>query len=966
MAQSSQYVQTSLMNFRIASALGIAPEFMYYHALCDSQHRESSLKSTTSGCDFCSFVLDHYRELTSWRVRSIYGRDQFMNPGPAPRPPTDRARLNYTPVTQGVPGNSSQLSLNSPSIRALTTPGEHSNLSRATTLSEESDKIKDGPARVKDGLLWKSRYMVLRRDQLEFRKGEDGKVSMLIRLDCVTGVSRCENFPMSVEIVRVANPPPGTGSYSPVTLRELPQKSLYCQLKSDDELYEWIDAIYSRCPTMGGVSNPTNFSHRVHVGFDPVNGSFVGLPQEWAKLLTTSAITKEDYKNHPQAVIEVLDFYSKVQERSEHPQQYPSLTPTPPVHTNQNMQLGHGGGGTAIAPPRPSPPATKQQTNYGQSSRLNQNHSPPSRNGTPAGQRNASGSDRTGAQVNQKMGMDADMRRAMEAEARKVKEAKEQRERAKTSEEEQNQRDQEAFNAVIPKTRTPLAKQELGGYGGGGGGNSVSGDNSSNRFNPTRNAPPAPGVDRDRQTPQGSLRQPPTGRQGPQNANTINGSVRDPPRAPFAQRTPGSREQSPTSAQSLRSHPRTEQNQRQPSPAARQPNGAQQGTSSHTRNQANGTARAQPPARLPGPAPGGVVPLEVRTREPTGAPNGNQQKPLDGQKQAELALTTKQPNVRREKEARMSTMSEAEVMEKLKQVVSPDDPQMSYSKQKKIGQGASGSVYVARILDEPVSQVAARIQKQYRGRVQVAIKQMDLRNQPRKELIVNEIIVMKESQHPNIVNFLDSFLQEGNNELWVVMEYMEGGALTDVIDNNPNITEAQISTICNETCKGLAHLHSQNIIHRDIKSDNVLLDGYGHVKITDFGFCAKLTEAKSKRATMVGTPYWMAPEVVKQKEYGSKVDMWSLGIMAIEMIESEPPYLNEEPLKALFLIATNGTPTLKNPEKLSRELKLFLSLCLTVAVEQRASAEEILNTEFLKKHGCPLIRLVDLLKFNRH
>lgn len=110
----------------------------------------------------------------------------------------------------------------------------------------------------------------------------------------------------------------------------------------------------------------------------------------------------------------------------------------------------------------------------------------------------------------------------------------------------------------------------------------------------------------------------------------------------------------------------------------------------------------------------------------------------------------------------------------------------------------------------------------------------------------------------------------------------------------------------------------------------------------------------------------MAPEVVKQKEYGSKVDMWSLGIMAIEMIESEPPYLNEEPLKALFLIATNGTPTLKNPEKLSRELKLFLSLCLTVAVEQRASAEEILNTEFLKKHGCPLIGLVDLLKFNRH
>ena len=146
----------------------------------------------------------------------------------------------------------------------------------------------------------------------------------------------------------------------------------------------------------------------------------------------------------------------------------------------------------------------------------------------------------------------------------------------------------------------------------------------------------------------------------------------------------------------------------------------------------------------------------------------------------------------------MSSMTESQVMEKLKQVVSKDDPQLSYSKQKKIGQGASGSVYVAKINENAISPVARRIHKMQGGKSQVAIKQMDLRNQPRKELIVNEIIVMKESSHPNIVNFLDSFLQEGNNELWVVMEFMEGGALTDVIDNNPHITEAQISTICNE------------------------------------------------------------------------------------------------------------------------------------------------------------------------
>ncbi|KAF8463662.1 kinase-like domain-containing protein [Kalaharituber pfeilii] len=307
-------------------------------------------------------------------------------------------------------------------------------------------------------------------------------------------------------------------------------------------------------------------------------------------------------------------------------------------------------------------------------------------------------------------------------------------------------------------------------------------------------------------------------------------------------------------------------------------------------------------------------------------------------------------------------MNEAQVMEKLRSVVSPGDPNTSYTKIKKVGQGASGSVYVAKVNSGATQSAAFKMLSQERRApiTRVAIKQMDLAHQPRKELIVNEILVMKESTHPNIVNFLDAFLR-GNSELWVVMEYMEGGALTDVIDNN-TLEEDQIATICYETCKGLEHLHAQNIIHRDIKSDNVLLDGTGHVKITDFGFCAKLTEQKSKRATMVGTPYWMAPEVVKQKEYGSKVDIWSLGIMAIEMIESEPPYLNEEPLKALYLIATHGTPTLKKPDKLSKELKGFLAVCLCVDVKSRATAEELLKHEFLRK-GCPLASLAQLLTF---
>ncbi|KAJ3030059.1 Protein kinase [Rhizophlyctis rosea] len=337
--------------------------------------------------------------------------------------------------------------------------------------------------------------------------------------------------------------------------------------------------------------------------------------------------------------------------------------------------------------------------------------------------------------------------------------------------------------------------------------------------------------------------------------------------------------------------------------------------------------------RVPPPQPSRPQDVPTRT-QPTAA------------KEDTTTASTAQPVTTRKKtpkEPRLSTMSEAQIMEKLRSVVSKSDPTVLYAKIKKVGQGASGSVFLARNTSTSST---------------VAIKQMDLAHQPRKELIVNEILVMKESQHPNIVNYLDSFLVK--SELWVVMEFMEGGPLTDIIDNN-SMTEAQISAICLETVKGLHHLHNRNIIHRDIKSDNVLLDAEGHVKITDFGFCAKLTADRGKRATMVGTPYWMAPEVVKQKEYGAKVDIWSLGIMAIEMIEGEPPYLEEEPLKALYLIATNGTPTLKSPEKLSGVFKNFLGRCLEVDVGRRATSEELLQHPFLRL-AAPLSALTPLVK----
>ncbi|EFR00857.1 STE/STE20/PAKA protein kinase [Nannizzia gypsea CBS 118893] len=806
----------------------------------------------------------------------MYSREQFMNPGPAPRPPTDRPQLSTVSTMSSVSSAATsfdRMNINSPSTPSLSIfPNSSSlSLSQKTTGQGGVAVIKEGYVRCKEDKFlasWNQRYLVLREFRLDFLKNETGKSVLSIQLNNVMNVTRSEDTKMAFEITRVANPK-DANTRSPLAGRDVATKTITCEVKSDDEIYDWIDKIYERCPGMGGVSNPTNFSHQIHVGFDPQTGAFVGLPPEWEKLLTASAITKEDYKKNPQAVIEVLEFYSDIRMREQNPQYFPGMSnPTPTPHNMQPLRShGHSHG---VAPPRPPPPTGLQRLDTSQSMRAHDDRSPGG-SGSPAQSAQRKASDPADRPYDQQYTPDRskemphpDQRRRMEEEARRIREAQRQRE------EEQNRREQEAYNASLPKTRVPIAQQELGGYGGPRESPSTS-TSSSSRYNPSRPAPQAPSSDRSRQ-PQQDPRQITAQRPAP-----------SPPRN-------GGPSHSRDDHGAQRSAPRPDQSRQQPSSSRYAGNDSRSPARTQPR-QPNGSAAAgQPPSRLPAPVQA-VKPLNVANKHGPAA-NNKMNGASDGVRQAEAALT-KKPDPSRQKDVRMSTMSESEVMERLRQVVSKENPNESYSKQRKIGQGASGSVYVARVKENASSPVARELYRTHGPRGQVAIKQMDLRSQPRKELIVNEIIVMKDSQHPNIVNFLDSFLQESSNELWVVMEFMEGGALTDVIEQNPVIQEDQISTICYETCKGLAHLHGQNIIHRDIKSDNVLLDRVGNVKITDFGFCAKLTESKSKRATMVGTPYWMAPEVVKQKEYGPRVDVWSLGIMANELIESEPSIFNE-------------------------------------------------------------------------
>ena len=266
--------------------------------------------------------------------------------------------------------------------------------------------------------------------------------------------------------------------------------------------------------------------------------------------------------------------------------------------------------------------------------------------------------------------------------------------------------------------------------------------------------------------------------------------------------------------------------------------------------------------------------------------------------------------------------------EQIKKLCQSSPPTEQYKPVGKLGRGACGTVYLAK--DKATNS-------------RVAMKNINLKRQDKK-LILMEIRVMKDLHHKNIINYITSYVVK--NELSVIMEYLAGGPLTDVVTQCV-MNEEQIAAVCKETTQGLNYLHSQGIIHRDIKSDNVILGMDGSVKLIDFGFCANVKGDEEKRKTVVGTPYWMAPEVINKKSYGKKIDIWSLGIMALEMKDGRPPYFDEEPLRAMFLIATHTKPEILNWDKCSKCFQDFVDKCLQRNSDDRPSAEELLEHPFL-------------------
>ncbi|NXY46622.1 SLK kinase, partial [Ceuthmochares aereus] len=236
-------------------------------------------------------------------------------------------------------------------------------------------------------------------------------------------------------------------------------------------------------------------------------------------------------------------------------------------------------------------------------------------------------------------------------------------------------------------------------------------------------------------------------------------------------------------------------------------------------------------------------------------------------------------------------------------------------------------------------------------KVLAAAKVIDTKSEEELEDYMVEIDILASCDHPNIVKLLDAFYYENN--LWILIEFCAGGAVDAVmLELERPLTEPQIKVVCRQTLEALNYLHENKIIHRDLKAGNILFTLDGDIKLADFGVSAKNTRTIQRRDSFIGTPYWMAPEVVmcetsKDRPYDYKADIWSLGITLIEMAQIEPPHHELNPMRVLLKIAKSDPPTLAQPSKWSSDFKDFLKKCLEKNVDARWSANQLLQHPFV-------------------